>query len=140
MPFLSTRLGNLAKDNAKLTKDKVLRQAFDKSVLNQMADLNVEQLNQGIYSDGSDTPDYSPVTIELKKSAGQTWEYMTFKDTGQFHSSIMFGYGKGLKVFANDRYNLLEIYSPFILGLTGASIEDIKDEVIENIQQIFLPK
>jgi len=140
MSFSNTSFGILVRENARMTKDKVLKIAFDKSVLNQMADLNVEQLNEGIYADGSDTPDYAPFTIELKKAKGQTWEYMTFKDTGQFHSSIMYGYGKGLQVFANDRYNLLEIYSPFILGLTGNSIEDIKDEVIENIQGIFLPK
>src|SRR5688572_18251317 len=54
-----------------------------------MADLNVEQMRAGFRADGSPiTPDYSDVTIMIKKAKRQVWDHVTLQDTGDFQRSI----------------------------------------------------
>lgn len=140
MGILDTALGEYVKRVARLTENKVKAVAYDDSVLRQMADLNNQQLTDGVYSDGSDTPDYSPYTIELKKIEGKIWQHMTFEDTGETRQSIRYVYRGGkLQVLINDRFNLLSEYSENIIGLTTNSISDVQEEILENIQEQFLP-
>lgn len=141
MGFLSTRFGAYAKKMAKLTEKKVMQTAYTPSVLAQMADLNNQQLDEGLYADGRDTPDYSPFTIEIKRAKGQEWRFMTFYDTGETRNSIRYLVRNGkLVVTMNDRFNLMDEYSQNIIGLTANSIADVKDEIIEEIQSQMLPE
>lgn len=51
--------------------------------------LNIEQINQGYRSDGSEIlPSYSDLTIHLKKLKGQETRWVTLKDTGDFYRGI----------------------------------------------------
>lgn len=125
---------------SKLTHTQIMSKAYSENVLAQMADLNLEQLDRGVYSDNQDTPDYSPYTIEIKKAQGKIWQHMTFDDTGETRRSIRYVYRGGkLQVLINDRFNLLRNYSENIIGLTQTSIADVQDEIRENIQEQIRP-
>jgi hypothetical protein len=51
--------------------------------------LNIEQINQGLRSDGSEIlPSYSDFTIEMKKLKGQPYDRVTLQDTGDFYRGI----------------------------------------------------
>lgn len=51
--------------------------------------LNIEQINQGFRSDGSEIlPSYSDFTIQMKKLKGQETRWVTLKDTGDFYRGI----------------------------------------------------
>lgn len=140
MGFLNTRFGAYARKMAKLSERKVMQKAYTPSVLAQMADLNTQQLDEGLFADNTDTPDYSPFTIEIKKALGQEWQFMTFYDTGETRNSIRYLVRGGkLVVTMNDQFNLMDEYSENIIGLTPNSIEDVKDEIIEEIQSQMLP-
>ena len=53
------------------------------------ADLNALQLFLGIRIDGKNiTPQYSPFTVEIKKTKGQVTDRVTLKDTGAFYSGL----------------------------------------------------
>ena len=55
----------------------------------QIADLNAEQMNRGLRSDGSEIlPSYSDLTIQIKKEKGQEFKHVTLKDTGSFYAGI----------------------------------------------------
>lgn len=57
--------------------------------LPEFLDLNVEQLNEGKRSDGTDIlPSYTDFTVKIKKEKGQPFDRVTLKDTGQFQSMI----------------------------------------------------
>lgn len=136
MGFLNTKLGALAKNISKSKEKDYEKEAFNQSVLNQMADLNNEQLDEGVYADGTDTPDYAPYTIEIKKAQGKIWQHMNFKDTGETRESITYIFSNGkLTIRMNDMFNLLQNYSVEIIGLTSESIDFLKPEIIENIQE-----
>lgn len=139
MGFMNTVLGSYLKKVTRLTEQSVKQNAYSQSVLDQMADLNNEQLDDGLYADGKDTPDYSPFTVQLKKAKGQQSEFMNFKDTGQTRESIEYLYNGNLRAVMNDRFDLLTDYSRSILGLTQQSISDVQEEIKENIREQFKP-
>lgn len=134
--LLKTPFGDFIRHLNKLTEDKLWQIAITNSVTAQMHDLNLQQLDKGYYSDGSDTPDYSMFTEQLKKAEGKIYQHMNFDDTGFTRSSIKYVRTKdGVKITIKDRYKLLQNYSENIIGLTNGSIEFLKDEIIENIQE-----
>lgn len=54
-----------------------------------IADLNVEQMNKGLRSDGSEIlPSYTALTIEIKKEKGQPTDRVTLQDTGDFYRGV----------------------------------------------------
>ena len=92
--ILNTRLGAFVKAMATTTVLEIEKRAYDESVLDQMADLNTENqlMLDGVFADGTDTPDYAPRTKELKYLKGQPFDHMTFRDTGETHSSIEYSF------------------------------------------------
>lgn len=53
------------------------------------ADLNVEQMNKGLRSDGSEIlPSYTDFTIDIKKMKGQPFDRVTLRDTGLFQEGL----------------------------------------------------
>ena len=69
-----------------------------------IADLNAEQLYTGKRSDGSDiTPQYSPITIEIKKEKGQPTDRVTLRDTGEFYQGLRVDVqGEEVRVYSTD--------------------------------------
>ena len=139
MGFTDTALGAFLKRVSSLNEDTVKRNAYTDSVLDQMVDLNLQQLDDGLYSDGTDTPDYSPSTSQIKRSQNKQSEYMNFDDTGKTRDSIEYRFDGRLTAYMDDEHNLLNEYSKNILGLTPQSISDVQEEIKENIIEQFKP-
>ena len=141
MGFLSGRLGVFAQSIADLQVDEIEVQAYNDSVLDQMADLNTEyQLDElGVFSDGTETGEYSPYTVQIKRSENKLYSHMNFDDTGETRSSITYIYDGNLRVEFNDRFNLQSKYGD-VFGLTSQSIEIIQPEIMENIRDFILSK
>jgi hypothetical protein len=139
--LINTRLGKFLKAVSTLSVRDVENEAYNKNVLDQMSDLNTdEQLyNQGVLADGTSTPDYSPVTISYKRAENKRYDHMTFKDTGEMYNSVNYYFNGQLKVSWVDRYDLEENYGQLI-GLTKDSIDFIKPEIAENIQDLIKSK
>lgn len=141
--FLDTKLGSFVKSMIDAKVSDIKNDAYSQSVLNEMADLNTQSqlLTIGVFADGTDTPDYSPYTKQLKGIANKPFEFMTFKDTGETHKSIEYTYSGGdLEVNFEDRFELEKQYGKPIFGLTKQSISEIQPEIMENIQQSILKK
>lgn len=52
-------------------------------------DKQISQLDAGQYPDGdSIAPDYSDLTIQIKKAKGQPYDRVTLRDTGDFYRGI----------------------------------------------------
>ena len=141
MGFLATRLGQFAKSISALSVEDVEREAYNDGVLATMADLNTEyQLDElGVFANGTDTPDYSPYTIDIKKAQNKLYSHMNFDDTGETRSSITYIYDGNLRVEFNDRFELQSKYGN-VFGLTSQSIEQIQPEITENIRDFILSK
>ena len=139
--FQGTRFGLFVAQMAKMKPSELKKSAYNDSVLAQMADLNTDsQLDDfGVFADGSDTPDYSPYTVQIKKAEGKIFSHMNFDDTGETRKSIKYTYEGKLNVNYSDRFGLVGRYGN-LFGLTENSIEEIKPEIIENIQDAILNK
>lgn len=136
-----TRLGEFVSSMANVKVLEVEKSAYNDSVLVQMADLNTKfQLDElGVFSDGTDTPDYSPFTIEMKKIENKLYSHMNFDDTGETRSSINYSFNGELRVDYQDRHNLESKYGP-VFGLAPKSIEEIQPEITENIIDFITEK
>ena len=138
---MDTRLGKFVNAMVNSTVLDIEKEAYNESVLDQMADLNteVQLMEQGVYADGTDTPEYSPFTIEIKQSKGQPYDHMTFRDTGETHSSIEYSFNGEIVANWEDRFELQENYNDFV-GLTPESMDELKPEIAENIRDYILSK
>ena len=141
MGFLSGRLGVFAQSIADLQVDEIEVQAYNDSVLDQMAELNTEyQLDVlGVFADGTETGEYSPYTVEMKQAENKLYSHMNFDDTGETRSSITYIYDGELRVEFNDRFKLQSKYGN-VFGLTSESIEIKQPEITENIRNFILSK
>lgn len=120
---------SVALDAVEATKDNI-------------ADLNVLQMNRGLRSDGSEiTPSYSNLTIELKKAKGQPTDRVTLFDTGGFQQAITTSVtGKSIVTGSSDikSAKLEKKYSKKRGSIFGLS-EKYKDEYIrENLEPEFV--
>lgn len=74
----------------KLSKVTVLEQeqamaAIVKKHEAEIVDLNIKQLDEGVYTDGQAIePEYTPLTKEIKKGKGQPFNRVTLEDEGDF--------------------------------------------------------
>lgn len=87
-----------------------------------METLNREQLFKGKRSDDTDIePDYTPLTIKIKKAKSQPTDRVTLKNTGAFYSSIKAKVqADSVKINATDSKTIkLETkYKKEIIGIT----------------------
>lgn len=128
-------------------KDEILLNVI-RSKESEVADLVIdEQLMKGIDSEGNQiTPPYTPYTVRRKIRAGQPFDRVTLRDTGDFHRSIFLRYNDtSFEVLANDPKvaRLVRKYGGAILGLTNDNIDRlandiVKDDFIETVQKMIL--
>lgn len=138
---MQTVIGQLVRNAKKVTADKLWMKSMDDELMRKMKILNVhDQLDKkGVYSDGKDTPDYSPITIEMKKRENKLYSHMNFNDTGETRASIKYSPIKGgIEITLTDYHDLLTNYSPNIIGLTDENKESLHPTIIENIQNQIL--
>lgn len=84
-------------------------------------DLNRQQLNEGMLSNGGFLPEYRRSTKERKAEEGKQTDPMNLKDEGDFQGSITTDTVKGQTYFVATDYKasmLAKTYSPAILGLS----------------------
>ncbi len=96
-------------------------------------DLNAEQLNQGIRSDGSRIePEYSPGYAELKKSLGFNPNIVNLKLDGDYQRGITAKVSKYVVDIDNidsKDAKLSEKYGATIIGLTEDSVAMLNREI-----------
>jgi len=118
---------------------KNLSKEADKAVnnnLSTMRDLNVEQMEQGINSDGKEIGQYrSEPYAKLKKAIGSRAPFGTpdLKLTGAFHSGTFTKKtGKNLIFGSTDKKSsdLSGKYGSEIFGLTKSNQTDVTDQII----------
>ncbi len=107
-----------------------------------LLDLNTdEQLGKkGILSTGASLPDYSPNTIPFKQGksgfAGIT-AHMTLFGEGEFHEGFTLDATK-FPLFIDSKDSktneLVSRYTENIFGLTKESIQELKEQLIDEIQ------
>ena len=95
-----------------------------------IAQMNVEQLQEGQRSDGSILPNYSPASVaKFGKRPGP----MTLEDTGAFHRGIRVRAGKTFaEIIGTDpKTGKLEaLYDLTIIGLSEDNTERLKFEIL----------
>jgi hypothetical protein len=101
-----------------------------------------DQLEEdGVFSDGSSTGDYSDLTETIKRSKGQRYDHMTFKDTGGFYDSFRVQVDtNGFVIDADGQVsgdmNLFDFYGDNIAGLTDENMKFLIEIVAENYIKI----
>jgi hypothetical protein len=131
-------------DRAKaLDEKRVFVKSIDDETKEYIIYLNTElQLEEeGVFSDGSSTGDYSDLTVTIKRSKGQRYDHMTFKDTGGFYDSFRVQVDtNGFVIDADGQVsadmNLFEFYGENIAGLTNESMNSLIEILIENYIKI----
>lgn len=120
---------------------RALEPMLDKAMDSQadyMADLNREQLDQGIRADGSPLPAYSPRTRKIKVLLGQQTDPMNLRDTGSFQDHIRTEkagkFGRELRSTDTKEEILSNRYGEEILGLTVDNIAKVGFASIPFIQ------
>lgn len=118
--------------------DIVTQPNFAEKVL----DLNRDQLDQGIRSDGSQIgPDYKAITVKYKQSKGQPYDRVTLKDQGDFYDGLrVFGsYGR-MDIYGTDwktqslEYKYNDGPTSTILGLTENSLNFLRAMIRPELQ------
>lgn len=112
--------------------------AFDNETKEHIIWLNTEyQLHEkGLFSDGTSTSDYSPVTVRYKIQKGQRYDHMTFKDTGGFYDSFFVRVdANGFIIDADGQVssetNLFDVYGQNIAGLTDENMDWLVEVLTE---------
>ena len=108
---------------------------------NEAVDLNIEQMMAGQDSDGGRiTPEYTPFTIEIKKSKGQPYDRVTLRDEGSFQQKMFMKADKFPVMFdSNDPKtdDLTEKYGNSIFGLTKQHLGDFKQDISEDVKKYY---
>ena len=96
---------------------------------------------QGINSKGKSLGDYSPYTIDIKKSKGQPYAHITLRDTGDFQRSFYIEFRDNeFEIMASDS-KAAELQADFgkeIMGLTDANLDELIDiDIKEMLIQII---
>jgi len=116
-------IGNAYRKLQSLDIEEVARKSIEQTK-ETIADLNVEQLNKGIRSDGSMMPDYSPVSVEVY---GKPEGPIKLYDTGAFYQGFTVEVQgdkvvttstdskteKLYKRYATDKKNIFGLSGPF---------------------------
>lgn len=107
-------------------------------------DLNAEQLNQGIRSDGSTIqPPYSPSYAKFKRALGFNPKIVNLKLSGDYHDDITAKVEK--LAFTLDNVNekdamLSEKYGALIIGLTEESVAKLIEFILPEFRTLLLHK
>lgn len=96
---------------------------------------NQQQLEAGLNKDGhSIRPEYSYLTVLYKQEAGEPYDRVTLRDTGDFYGSIVAEVrGQALEMEATDpkTEELQEKYGEAILGLSDDAVGEFCREVLK---------
>ena len=131
--------------NLKNQLGQVIIDAF-KDTEPEAIDANISQMyDGGIKSDGTIIGEYSNYTKSVKQMKGQKTEFMTLRDTGDFHDGMYFKTITAEYAEISSRDNkTTDLVSEFgieIFGLTDDNKKDYKEyfgaSIIERIKTFF---
>ena len=119
---------------------------FIKENESMVLDMNTGQIYAGKESTGKPiTPEYRPLTIQIKTGMGQPTDRVTLKDTGDFHGSFFINYGPNWFTISADDVKTQKIekkYGVDIYGLDEKNMEEIikllKDHLIVEVKKMLL--
>ena len=128
-----------------------LEKAYEKlpqTTINQAAkyepeiiDLNTDQLFSGLDANGNPvTPNYSTLTISIKRQKGQPTNRVTLRDTGEFYRDFEVRFFNDyFAIFSNDdkTEKLERKYGKDIFGLTNQNILEVAELVKPDLQETF---
>ena len=104
-------------------------------------DLNIEQMLSGKDSnDQQITPQYTPLTVKIKKEKGQPYDHVTLKDEGDFQSE-MFMDAKQFPIMFGSKDSkeglLTEKYGSDIFGLDRKSKKDFAGDIKPDVVSYY---
>jgi len=106
-------------------ENNIIPQAED-----DIIEMQMNRLWEGVLVDGSSLPDYTPYTKRIKEQKGQPTDRMTLRDTGAFYNQI-FAKVNNSEVIIDSRdeksEELKDRYGEQIFGLTDENKIDIKE-------------
>jgi hypothetical protein len=108
----------------------------------EIVKMNTDRLyNLGEYPSGQPVrPDYTPLTIKIKKSKGQPTDRVTLKDTGDFHDSFYVKFERDqFIILASDvkAGKLVAKYGFEIFGLSEEDLIDLLPKIYANLLSKF---
>lgn len=129
MPTIADLIDNLTRINLeKLAKDSL------KENTDFMADLNREQLEEGLKKDDTKMQKYSWLSYARQKNEMNPKPGLGNPDlklTGEFHKSIKYSVGDNINIMANDKHGLEQKYGTEIFGLGKNKKKKLIDEKLQ---------
>lgn len=108
----------------------------------QLVDYNIQQMLAGKKSDGSAiSPEYTPLTVQIKKAKGQPHDRVTLRDEGDFQRD-MFADTKQFPVEIHSQNwkedKLVQKYGEKIFDLDAENTEEfVQDAVKQDVLEYF---
>lgn len=135
---------------ARLKEEKELQRiAKQKEILDYIVLLNTdEQLYQGVDSEGTPLSkiggDYAPFTKSKKQREGQPTNRITLFDEGDFYNSFKAtALKKGISInadYSKPGTDLRDRWGDELAGLTDESLEELRQEFIPKLRELFKAK
>lgn len=99
-----------------------------------LEDANTAQLAEGLDADNRDiTPEYAPLTVEIKQVKGQPTDRVTLRDTGDFYAGIVAQVrGEAVEMVGTDpkTQQLQQDYGNAIIGLSDAAVDEFREDYV----------
>jgi hypothetical protein len=99
-----------------------------------LEDANTAQLADGLDADNRDiTPEYAPLTVEIKKEKGQPSDRVTLRDEGNFYASIVARVrAQEVEMEGTDpkTQELQQKYGNNIIGLSDAAVDEFREDYV----------
>lgn len=99
-----------------------------------LEDANTAQLAEGLDADNRDiTPEYAPLTVEIKQMKGQPTSHVTLRDSGDFYAGIVAQVrGEAIALEGTDpkTQELQQKYGNRILGLSDAAVDEFREDYV----------
>jgi hypothetical protein len=99
-----------------------------------LEDANTAQLGEGLDADNRDiTPEYAPLTVEIKQAKGQPSDRVTLRDEGDFYAGIVARVrGEAVELVGTDpkTQELQQKYGNNIIGLSDQAVDEFRDDYV----------
>ena len=139
-----TRVYDVLTRAKELDDGRIFVKSMDDEMKEFVIQMNTEdQLEEdGVFSDGTPTGEYSPLTVFIKRQKGQRFDHITFKDTGGFYDSFRVEVDKqGFTIDADGQVsadrNLFKFYGENIAGLTRENMDYLVEELTKKYIEII---
>jgi hypothetical protein len=99
-----------------------------------LEDANAAQLGEGLDATGRDiTPEYAPLTVEIKQAKGQPTDRVTLRDSGDFYAGIVARVrSEAIALEGTDpkTQELQQKYGRDIIGLSDEAVAEFREDYV----------